>query len=129
MNDEQKWNDISNDISDVAKKIKSRIDEEDLVDDLKDTFKNTIENTSQLINNIIKNNVIAEYNLSLSACPIPYRKRTIEISIQFENLRIRLLEPGIGFKRACDLAILQIRTGDTRSWALTIPGTNFQQTE
>ena len=35
MNDEQKWNDISNDISDVAKKIKSRIDEEDLVDDLK----------------------------------------------------------------------------------------------
>ena len=41
MNDEQKWNDISNDISNVAKKIKSRIDEEDLVDDLKDTFKNT----------------------------------------------------------------------------------------
>ena len=55
MEDNKKWENISEDLSKVKKNVKDSINEENIIDDLKDSLFESLENTSKLLKTILEN--------------------------------------------------------------------------
>ena len=55
MEDNKKWDDISEDLSKVKKNVKDSLNEENIIDDLKDSLFESLENTSKLLKTILEN--------------------------------------------------------------------------
>ena len=55
MEDNKKWEDISEDLSKVKKNVKDSLNEENIIDDLKDSLFESLENTSKLLKTILEN--------------------------------------------------------------------------
>ena len=55
MEDNKKWENISEDLSKVKKNVKDSLNEENIIDDLKDSLFESLENTSKLLKTILEN--------------------------------------------------------------------------
>ena len=55
MEDNKKWEDISEELSKVKKNVKDSLNEENIIDDLKDSLFESLENTSKLLKTILEN--------------------------------------------------------------------------
>ena len=55
MEDNKKWEDISEELSKVKKNVKNSLNEENIIDDLKESLFESLQNTSKLLKTILEN--------------------------------------------------------------------------
>ena len=55
MEDNKKWEDISEELSKVKKNVKNSLNEENIIDDLKESLFDSLQNTSKLLKTILEN--------------------------------------------------------------------------
>ena len=55
MEDNKKWENISEDLSKVKKNVKKLLNEENIIDDLKESLFDSLQNTSKLLKTILEN--------------------------------------------------------------------------
>ena len=55
MEDNKKWENISEDLSKVKKNVKDSLNEENIIDDLKGSLFKSLQNTSKLLKTILEN--------------------------------------------------------------------------